>query len=71
VVSKNIATLGPQAVDGFIISVVDDSFLEDNETFFLQLVLTNPSDDSIILIDQGLSTLEIEILNNDGKTAGL
>ncbi len=50
-----------------MIEIIDDLILENNETFSIMLVHTNPSDSNIIIFDQENRRSDITIVNDDGK----
>ena len=58
-------------MEGFLVSVIDDDILENNETFSLQLSFTEINDSSIIVINPAMDTINIEITDDDGNYAAI
>ena len=57
-----VINLSPQDFsEGFVLSIRNDTILENNETFLLTLEISEP----IIIIDQ--PSVEIEIVDDDGN----
>ena len=54
-------------MEGFLVSVIDDGILENNESFSIQLSLTEINDSSIIVINPAMDTINIEITDDDGN----
>ena len=63
---NTVATLTPEEFQGFSVMITNDSILEYNETFSLTLRVPE-SAKSLVNIEDGSSTAEITILNDDGK----
>ena len=59
---NNETTLSGEENGGFLVRIINDSILEDDETF--SLTLLTPGSNIVILDDQ---TTEIIIQNDDGK----
>ena len=58
-----VINLSPQDFsEGFVLSIRNDTILENNETFLLTLEISEP----IIIIDQ--PSVEIEIVDDDGNS---
>ena len=54
-------------MEGLLVSVIDDGILENNETFSIQLSLTEINDSSIIVINPAMDIINIEITDDDGN----
>lgn len=61
-----VVNLSPQDLsEGFVLSIRNDTILENNEIFLLTLEISEPDDPLIIIIDQ--ETIQIEIVDDDGN----
>ena len=54
---------------GFVLSIRNDTILENNETFLLTLKISEPDDPSITIFDQ--ETIQLEIVDDDGNCYSL
>ena len=57
-------TLTPEEFGAFVIRIENDDILEYNESF----ILTLEAQVSLFVFDEGYSSVNIEILNDDGKS---